>query len=139
MDGGVGSDITDSACGDGRCLRCELDTTATGHSHSRFECWQREHEGFWVQTAYRYPKRRVAPGAPVDPKEMAPLTGLVVKSILTGPAEGATIAASGARVEGFAWAGEVDVERVDVSTDGGCKWQPARLGGYLWRWAWRRF
>ncbi len=40
----------------------------------------RESDSFWVTTGYRYPTKRVAPGAAVDPKDMAPLTGLTVKS-----------------------------------------------------------
>ena len=50
-----------------------------------------EHDGFWVATAYRYPTKRVAPGAAVDPKDMAPLTGLVVKSLITRPLDGAVV------------------------------------------------
>jgi len=106
---------------------------------TRIEVADREHEGFFVQTAYRYPTRRIAPGAAVDPKDMAPLTGLTVKSILTAPAEGAVVPGSGTRVAGFAWAGESEVERVDVSTDGGATWQAARLGADRARYAWRRF
>ncbi len=46
----------------------------------------RESDSFWVTTGYRYPTKRVAPGAAVDPKDMAPLTGLTVKSLITRPA-----------------------------------------------------
>ena len=46
-------------------------------------------DSFWVATAYRTPTRRVAPGAAVDAKDMAPLTGLAVKSLITQPAHGA--------------------------------------------------
>ena len=31
-----------------------------------------EQDGFWVQTAYRYPRIRVSPGAAVDPKRWSP-------------------------------------------------------------------
>ena len=40
----------------------------------------KESESFWVKTGYRFPTKRVAPGAAVDAKDMAPVTGLVVKS-----------------------------------------------------------
>jgi DMSO/TMAO reductase YedYZ molybdopterin-dependent catalytic subunit len=96
-------------------------------------------DSFWVATAYRYPVRRVAPGAAVDAKDMAPLTGLVVKSLITTPADGATLAAGPVTVGGFAWAGEVDIARVDISTDHGVTWQAARLVGEQQRYAWRRF
>ncbi len=51
----------------------------------------KEEPGFWVQTGYRYPTKRVAPGAAVDAKDMAPLTGLVVKSLITRPLDGAVV------------------------------------------------
>jgi hypothetical protein len=38
-----------------------------------------------------------------------------------------------------AWAGEADVTRVEVSTDGGSSWQPAELGKDRARYAWRLF
>jgi len=103
------------------------------------ELADREHEGFWVKTAYRYPTRKVAPGAAVDPKDMAPLRGLAVKSILTSPAEGAKVAGGAVAISGFAWAGEANITRVDISTDEGATWSPARLGRESARYAWRRF
>jgi len=99
----------------------------------------KEFDGFWVATGYRYPVRRVAPGSAVDPKDMAPLMGLVVKSLLTKPLDGATVAPGKVDVAGFAWAGENDVTRVDVSTDAGATWQPARLVGDQAKYTWRRF
>ena len=98
-----------------------------------------EHDGFFVKTAYRYPTRRVPPGAVVDPKDMAPLTGLVVKSIITSPAERASIKTGPVRVTGFAWAGENDIAKVDVSNDNGATWFPAELGPERARYTWRRF
>jgi sulfite oxidase len=99
----------------------------------------REFEGFWVATGYRYPVKRVAPGAAVDPADMAPLTGLVVKSLITKPLEGAVLIPGKVEVAGFAWAGEPDIARVDVSFDHGATWQPARLVGERAKYAWRRF
>ncbi|MGE3519428.1 MAG: sulfite oxidase [Vicinamibacterales bacterium] len=103
------------------------------------EVRDREHDGFWVQTAYRYPTMRVAPGAAVDPKNMQPLGGLAVKSIITGPAEGAAIAPGPIPITGFAWAGEANVTRVEVSVDNGSTWSPAELGRDRARYAWRQF
>lgn len=99
----------------------------------------REFDGFWVTTGYRYPNRAVAPGATVSPQDMEPLTGLAVKSLITRPLEGATLPLGRIEVAGFAWAGEVDIARVDVSVDHGATWQPARLTGEQARYAWRRF
>lgn len=99
----------------------------------------REFDGFWVATAYRYPVKRVAPGAAVDAKDMAPLTGLVVKSLITQPLDGAKLPPGDVRVAGFAWAGEDDIAKVEVSTDHGLSWRPARLTGEERKYAWRRF
>jgi DMSO/TMAO reductase YedYZ molybdopterin-dependent catalytic subunit len=99
----------------------------------------REFDGFWVATGYRYPTKTVAPGAAVDAKDMAPLTGLVVKSLITKPLEGAIVAPGKVDVAGFAWAGEADIARVDVSVDHGASWQQARLVGERAKYSWRRF
>jgi DMSO/TMAO reductase YedYZ molybdopterin-dependent catalytic subunit len=99
----------------------------------------REFDGFWVATGYRYPTKMVAPGASVDPKDMAPLSGLVVKSLITRPLEGAVMAPGKVDVAGFAWAGEPDIARVEISTDYGASWQAARLVGERTKYAWRRF
>jgi DMSO/TMAO reductase YedYZ molybdopterin-dependent catalytic subunit len=99
----------------------------------------KEFDGFWVATGYRYPTKIVAPGAAVDPKDMAPLTGLVVKSLITRPLDAAVVAPGKVEVAGFAWAGETDIARVDVSTDHGATWTAARLVGERAKYAWRRF
>jgi len=99
----------------------------------------KEHDGFWVATGYRYPTKRVAPGAAVDAKDTAPLTGLVVKSLITAPLDGAVVRPGRVTVAGFAWAGETDIAKVEISTDGGATWQSARLVGGAVKYAWRRF
>jgi DMSO/TMAO reductase YedYZ molybdopterin-dependent catalytic subunit len=99
----------------------------------------KEFDGFWVATGYRYPTKRIAPGSAVDPKDMAPLLGLVVKSLITRPLEGAVVPPGKVEVAGFAWAGETDVARVEVSSDSGSTWQPARLSGEQAKYTWRRF
>lgn len=99
----------------------------------------REHDGFFIQTGYRYPRMRVAPGAAVDAKDMVPLAGLVVKSIITSPADGAALTSGTIRVTGFAWAGESSITKVDVSVDSGSTWSPATLGRDEARYAWRQF
>ena len=106
---------------------------------SRLEAIETDFDGFWVATAYRYPTRPVAPGATVAPADMAPVQGLVVKSIITRPLDGTVTAPGRVAVAGHAWAGERDIARVDVSTDRGVTWQPARLVGEQARYAWRRF
>jgi sulfite oxidase len=99
----------------------------------------KDSDSFWVASGYRYPNKRVAPGAAVDARDMEPLKGLAVKSLITTPANGAAMAAGKIAVGGFAWAGENDITKVDISTDNGVTWQPARLTGEQARFSWRRF
>jgi hypothetical protein len=70
---------------------------------------------------------------------MAPLTGLVVKSLITAPKDKSNLKAGVVRVSGFAWAGEDDIGKVDISIDGGSSWVPASLGSERERYAWRQF
>jgi sulfite oxidase len=98
-----------------------------------------EHEGFFVKTAYRYPNRRVAPGEAVAPQDMLPVSGLVVKSFLNAPLEGAKLKAGPVRVSGFAWAGESFITKVEVSDDNGATWKLAQLGKERERYAWQSF
>ncbi len=89
-----------------------------------------EFDGFFMKTAYRYPTRPVQPGEAVDPKDLAALTSLTVKSLLTrwtGP------------ISGVAWAGEADIVKVEVSLDNGQTWNQAKLGPEKASFAWRRF
>lgn len=99
----------------------------------------KDSDSFWYVTGYRYPNKRVAPGAAVDAKDMEPLKGLAVKSLITTPSTGASMAPGRVSVGGFAWAGENEITRVDVSTDNGASWMPARLTGEKASFTWRRF
>jgi sulfite oxidase len=100
---------------------------------------EQEYDGFFVKTAYRFPNRPVAPGEAVAPQDMIPLTGLVVKSFINSPLEGATVAPGKIRMGGFAWAGESNIAKVDVSMDNGSSWFPAKLGKERERYAWQSF
>jgi DMSO/TMAO reductase YedYZ molybdopterin-dependent catalytic subunit len=99
----------------------------------------REGDSFWIKTAYRYPKKRIAPGAAVAPEDMAPVAGLFVKSLIAAPLDGAKLSAGTVLVKGFAWAGDANITGVDISADGGSTWSPARLGTDRAPYAWRQF
>jgi hypothetical protein len=70
---------------------------------------------------------------------MAPLQGLVVKSLITRPLDGALLAAGKTTIAGYAWAGEDRIARVEISIDDGVSWNAARLTGQRVDYAWRRF
>jgi DMSO/TMAO reductase YedYZ molybdopterin-dependent catalytic subunit len=98
-----------------------------------------DHDGPFVQASYRYPRRPVRPGALVPASETVPLRALPVKSLITSPADNTPLPREGVRISGFAWAGERDISRVDVSTDGGRTWAQAQLGRDRAPYAWRQF
>jgi DMSO/TMAO reductase YedYZ molybdopterin-dependent catalytic subunit len=97
----------------------------------------KEYDGFFMKTAYRRPVHTVAPGTAVDPAAMTPVTAIKPKSVIASPVAGARLAAGPVTIRGAAWAGESAVARVDVSTDSGRTWQPAKLGADRARYAWR--
>ncbi|MFN7921287.1 MAG: sulfite oxidase [Bryobacteraceae bacterium] len=94
--------------------------------------------GFYMNTAYRYPKTPVAPGQAAKPEDMDVLEGMAVKSFFAKPESlskhrlGETVHLTGA-----AWAGEEKITRVEVSTDGGMHWRDASLSRQDFRFAWR--
>ncbi|HTP36642.1 MAG TPA: sulfite oxidase [Candidatus Acidoferrales bacterium] len=95
--------------------------------------------GFFMNPGYRYPKYARPPGAPAIPAELEVIEGMPVKSTLTAPEDGAKTAIGPLMIRGFAWAGENAIERVDVSTDGGARWQAAELSTQKLPFAWRLF
>jgi DMSO/TMAO reductase YedYZ molybdopterin-dependent catalytic subunit len=69
---------------------------------------------------------------------LTPITQMQVKAAIARPTVGEQIPAHRKyRVHGAAWAGEADVGRVEVSTDGGTTWNEARLRGQALPLCWR--
>jgi len=60
-----------------------------------------------------------------------------VSSLICAPAPGEMVNAGPVTVRGWAFAGEREVARVDLSTDGGTTWQVADLAPARSRWSWR--
>jgi DMSO/TMAO reductase YedYZ molybdopterin-dependent catalytic subunit len=56
-----------------------------------------------------------------------PLPPVQVKSVITTPANGAVLRSGKTQVRGLAWSGCGLIRSVQVSADGGTRWQPARL------------
>jgi sulfite oxidase len=98
---------------------------------------ENEFVGNFMNPGYRFPNQPVKPGDPVKPEETHPLTGLNVKSVISGPLDGASLKAGRVAIHGVAWAGEADIIKVEISTDGGATWNPATLGHDQARYAWR--
>jgi len=101
------------------------------------EVLDHEFEGFWMKTAYRHPSHSVAPGSAVDPKDMASVTDLNVKSVIAHPGE--WVKPGMVMVQGVAWSNASPVTKVDVSVDGGNTWQPAKLAGSGTKYGFRKW
>ena len=96
-----------------------------------------EFAGNFMSPGYRFPNQPVKPGDVVKPEDTHVLTGLNVKSVISGPLDASRLKAGKLAVHGAAWAGESDVVKVEVSTDGGATWNPATLGHDRAQYAWR--
>jgi DMSO/TMAO reductase YedYZ molybdopterin-dependent catalytic subunit len=94
-------------------------------------------QGFFMNPGYRYPKYGLPPGTPARPAELEVIEGMPVKSTITAPEEQAKVPQGTVTIRGFAWAGEEAIEKVDVSTDGGSRWQAAELSQQKLPFAWR--
>ena len=90
--------------------------------------------------AYRVPCAPVAPGTKVPSEDMCIIESMPVKSLLTFPKSGITHSlARPLALRGKAWAGDLDVKDVFVSTDFGGTWQKATLHSPLNRLAWQKW
>lgn len=88
-------------------------------------------DGFFMTGAYRRPATPVPPGAAIPPEQMQPVTSLRVKSVIASPYDGSQVQiGKPVSIRGVAWSGDNGpVTAVDVSTDGGRGWKPARFEG----------
>jgi DMSO/TMAO reductase YedYZ molybdopterin-dependent catalytic subunit len=92
----------------------------------------RPFQGFFQTFDYSYFERR--DGLP----NVVPITVQHVKAEIARPARFEVLPRGQAyRIHGAAWAGESEVRKVEISTDGGKSWNPARLLGEPVRYAWR--
>jgi DMSO/TMAO reductase YedYZ molybdopterin-dependent catalytic subunit len=97
-----------------------------------------EFDGNYMKPGYRIPTRALAPGEELKPDDVTiPVTRLNVKSVIASPGDGSTARTGLIPVHGAAWAGEAEITRVDISTDGGNTWTPAQLGADHAKYSWR--
>jgi sulfite dehydrogenase len=97
-------------------------------------------DGFWMKSAYRIPDNDCAcvePGA--APKVTVPIGRFNVRSFVTSLADGAKVKAGRRTLKGIAFDGGTGIKQVDVSTDGGKTWTPAKLGTDLGKYSFREW
>jgi len=97
---------------------------------------EKEFEGNFMKPGYRFPNHPGKPGEAINPDDTHPLTSLVVKSLIALP-DNATLTGRSHKIQGTAWAGEADIVKVEISTDGGSTWKSAKFGHEKAKYAWR--
>jgi DMSO/TMAO reductase YedYZ molybdopterin-dependent catalytic subunit len=99
--------------------------------------------GFWMKSAYRVPAGKFPIVQHFFSQMTAvnePITEMVINSMITTPAEGATLrAGESSDIRGVAWDGGYGIRRVEMSSDGGETWRDAELGRDVGRFAFRVF
>ena len=91
-------------------------------------------------TSYRVPCKPVAPGSIVPDDELCIIESMPVKSLITFPESGLEhTSGKQLTVRGHAWAGDLDVSRVQISIDFGATWQEACLEKPANRFAWQHW
>jgi len=100
-----------------------------------------EHDGTKMTgTAYRVPKFPVAPGEKVKDEDMKIIESMPVKSLITYPKSGAIIKKGDSlAIRGHAWAGDLEVAKMEYSIDFGATWHQASIEKPVNRLAWQHF
>ena len=91
-------------------------------------------------TSYRVPCKAVAPGSEVPEDEMCIIESMPVKSLITFPKSGIEQSlGKKLAIRGHAWAGDLEVSKVQVSIDFGATWHKAKLKAPVNRLAWQHW
>jgi sulfite oxidase len=115
--------------------------STSGKWLKRISVRNKEHDGPKMGGySYRVPCKPVVPGAEVAEDKMCIIESMPVKSLLTFPRSGVVHSlGKPLKVRGHAWAGDLSVAAVAVSTDFGQSWQSATLDKPVNRLAWQHF
>jgi DMSO/TMAO reductase YedYZ molybdopterin-dependent catalytic subunit len=90
--------------------------------------------------SYRVPKNPVQPGEEVPLEDFKIIESMPVKSLITYPKTGANLSTNKKlKVNGQAWAGDLEVTAMQVSIDFGATWQPCELTKPVNRLAWQHW
>jgi sulfite oxidase len=90
--------------------------------------------------AYRTPCEPVAPGEKVKDEDMCIIESMPIKSLITYPKSGAIIKeGTTLNIRGHAWAGELEVAKMEYSIDFGATWKTCTVKEPSNRLAWQHF
>jgi DMSO/TMAO reductase YedYZ molybdopterin-dependent catalytic subunit len=91
-------------------------------------------------SSYRVPCETVAPGETVADENMCIIESMPVKSLITYPKSGAMLIENKPlKINGHAWAGELEVSKMEYSIDFGTSWKTAKVENPKNRLAWQHF
>lgn len=115
--------------------------SVSGKWVNRISVRNKVHDGAKMNgTAYRVPCEPVEPGAKVKDEDMCIIESMPVKSLITYPKSGAMIKkGKSLNIRGHAWAGELEVTKVEYSIDFGATWKNCNLEPPVNRLAWQHF
>ena len=115
--------------------------SVSGKWVNRISIRNKVHDGTKMTgTAYRIPCEPVAPGEKVKDEAMCIIESMPVKSIITYPKTGATISkGTPLNIRGHAWAGELEVTKMEYSIDFGSTWNTGTVEKPENRLAWQHF
>lgn len=115
--------------------------STSGKWIQRISVRNKEHDGEKMTgSSYRVPCEPIAPGDKVKDEDMCIIESMPVKSLITYPKSGAMIdLGKKLSIRGHAWAGELEVSKMEYSIDYGSTWQPAKIEAPSNRLAWQHF
>lgn len=115
--------------------------SVSGKWVQRISIRNKEHDGpKMTGDAYRVPCNPVAPGEKVSEKDMCIIESMPVKSLITYPKTGAMISVGKKlNIRGHAWAGELEVSKMEYSIDFGATWNVCPIAKPVNRLAWQHF
>ncbi len=91
-------------------------------------------------SSYRVPCKSVAPGEKVTDEDMCIIESMPVKSLITYPMSGAMLPIERSlKIRGHAWAGELEVHKMEYSIDFGSTWTTCNIDKPVNRLAWQHF
>lgn len=115
--------------------------SVSGKWINRISIRDKVHDGTKMTgTAYRVPCKPVAPGEKVKDEDMCIIESMPVKSLITYPKTGAMIKkGKSLSIRGHAWAGELEVAKMEYSIDFGSTWNTCEIETPANRLAWQHF
>ena len=114
--------------------------SVSGKWINRISIRNKIHDGAKMEGSYKVPCNPVAPGEKVKEEDMCIIESMPVKSLITYPKSGAMMSkVKTLTIRGHAWAGELEVTKMEYSIDFGATWKTCTIEKPANRLAWQHF